>query len=330
MSHFRPFYVLVAIALTVNLSHVYAWSSTSIMPIGPIPNNTEWSYQYDIEATKNLLKKPVSLLKVNCNVSAVLRSLWYGEGKSTLLSLGILEGNYEYNVDFRSCSLWINNRSANQNSQKTLSEAQAIKTAQNFVKQQQGKIYSNLWKPVIINKSQRGNPVMYEKAGWAMQATPPTKPLFDDVEIIDGEEEEISREYVSYTVFFGATLQGISIYNQRGQPVWVSVDVNADGVTNFNSQLLPRKWSKAKSTKMTEENMISFINKWGNNPFYGSIQQVIFSKPERVYVLFTVPKNNTFETFIGDGIKLTSDIKLGGIQQYSMIVSVFEIWNNIR
>jgi len=52
-----------------------------------------------------------------------------------------------------------------------------------------------------------------------MQATPPTKPLFDDVEIIDGEEEEISREYVSYTVFFGATLQGISIYNQRGQPV---------------------------------------------------------------------------------------------------------------
>jgi len=60
------------------------------------------------------------------------------------LSLGILEGNYEYNVDFRSCSLWINNRSANQNSQKTLSEAQAIKTAQNFVKQQQGKIYSNL------------------------------------------------------------------------------------------------------------------------------------------------------------------------------------------
>jgi hypothetical protein len=78
----------------------------------------------------------------------------------------------------------------------------------------------------------------------------------------------------------------------------LTVEVNAEGVLSANAQLLPFKGSKTKAEKMSADGLISFINQGGNSPYYGNAESINFAKPERVYVLFTVQKGNTFDTYI--------------------------------
>lgn len=304
---------------------VYA-SDATMMPTDPIP--TTATYQYDAKAVSTLLSRSSSLFKVNCDINGVLQSLWYSAWKANLLSLWVLEWSYEYNADFRSCSLWINNRNANRNTNESISESEAIKKTDEFIAILKGKIYDKVGKPIIINKNQYGWVIMNAKD--SMNVTAETESPINDVEIIEGDEEEVTREYTSYSILYPYTFNGLPVYNQRGQQVGITIDVNKQGILSANAQLLPRKWSRARSKKMTSEQMISFLNMWWNNPFYGNTPSVLLNKPERVHVIFTVPRGNTSDTYIGNGILLDSKTTLDqySTQTYKMVVSDFAIGNN--
>jgi hypothetical protein len=51
-----------------------------------------------------------------------------------------------------------------------------------------------------------------------------------------------------------------------------------------------------------------------------------------VYVLFTVQKGNTFDTYIWHGIKLASDVNIDqrATQPYQLVISDFKIGNMIN
>jgi hypothetical protein len=103
------------------------------MMMPPI-SNSDKTYVFDEQATKNLLAQTSSLLRVNCNNLPVLQSMGFvSSSSSKIVSLGVQEGEYDYTVDFRSCSLWGNKRNAVW-SNKTLTEEQALAMANSFMK----------------------------------------------------------------------------------------------------------------------------------------------------------------------------------------------------
>ena len=146
----------------------------------------------------------------------------------------------------------------------------------------------------------------------------------------DNTDDTVQPEYTSFSILYPYTLNGNKIYNQYGNPAGITLEVNKDGVTSINVQLLLFKGSIKKSEKMTEENTLNLIKNWGNSPFRGQQSEIKLNKPERAYVLFTMWRNNTSELYISSGIRFGSSIKADqrAQQPYEMIISDYKIGNN--
>ncbi len=291
------------------------------------------SYKFDEQAAKNTLAQSSLILEVKCNGKAVLAAMWLGDGiGQQLLSIGYAEGEYEYNFDFRACSLWGNKPTANRQNIQSLTDAQALNFAKTFMQSGKlgNKVFSALGEPVIVSKYNNGwyypMPVDMMREGAAVSSS---TMKIDGIDIDESNPEKIDTEFTNYSIVFPYNIGGKTIYNQRGGKAGITVEVTSEWVVSFSAQLLPFTAARRDADKLSGDELVSFIKRGANNPFRGQATEVKLAAPEKTLVLFNLRRNGKTELYLASGMRLWSDVKLDqrSQQNYEMIISDYRVGN---
>ncbi|MFA5747983.1 MAG: hypothetical protein WC872_02605 [Candidatus Absconditabacterales bacterium] len=294
--------------------------------VPPIQNSI--SYIFDETGAKNLLANKSLLLQVNCNALPVLKSLGFTENTSKTFSLGLQEGDFDYNFDFRNCGLWANRTNANYNYTKSLTEKQALDFAEKFMQDSylKDKVFYKTGKPIILSKNNNGPYYPIAKEG-SIQSSDASD--ISGIEIDNSDPQTIEPEYTSFSILYPYVLNGQEIYEQYGNKAGITLEVSADGVMSLNARLLLFKGILRNSEKLSSDDLIRIIKMGGNSPFRGQTQQVKFNKPERILVLFNLRRDNKNYLYFSSGIGLKSNVKPDQYaqQNYNIILSDYKIGN---
>ena len=289
------------------------------------------NYTFDQTGTKAVLAQKSSLLKVNCNTLQVLQSLGLGQN-SKVTSVSIGEDTYDYTFDFRNCSLRGNKRD-NKWTNTSLTETQALEKAKVFLKSSNlaKKLYAQYGAPIVLSRN--GNyPRPYFIKGTESSVQPAEDLSLSGIEIDTNDTGNIDvvPEYTSFSILFPYTLNGTPIYNAYGSKAGIQLEVTAEGVTSINAQLLPFKGALRNAEKLSDDDVVSFVQRGGNSPFRGQEKEVKLFKANKVFVLFSLWRNNTTELYLSSGIRLGSSQKVDNYQaqNYEMIISDYKIGNS--
>ncbi len=301
------------------------WKDTTIVSekidrVPPYQGNK--TYKFDEKAVKAINLNESSLLKINCDSSQILKSLWFG-WNSKMFSVGLEEGTFDYTFDMRNCSM----RGSKRNyvwTAKAISEKDAIAKAKEFMKNSffNGKIYGKYWDPIVTYKNSNGGAIPYKIDAVSSKEN-------SDIEIDRNDTGVVELEFTSFSIVFPYSINNKPVYNAYGNKAGITLEVTADWVSSVNAQLLLFKWAVRSSEKITSEDMVSFIKRGWNNPFRGNQQEIELQKPEKVNVLFNIFRNNINELYLSSGIKLWSKVKIDqrNPQTYEMIISDYKIGN---
>jgi len=291
------------------------------------------SYKFDEQAAKTMLAQSSLILEVKCNGKAVLAAMWLGDGiGQQLLSIGYAEGEYEYNFDFRACSLWGNKPTANRQNTTSLTDQQALVAAKAFIQSGKlgNKVFSALGEPTIVSKYNNGWYYPMPMSEWmredvAMSSTA----KIDGIVIDESNPIKIDTEFTNYSIIFPYSIAGKSIYNQRGGKAGITVEVTSEWVVSFSAQLLPFTAARRDADKLSWDDLVSFVKKWGNNPYRGQAAEVKLNAPEKTLILFNLRRNGRTELYLASGLRFWSDIKTDQYaqQNYEMIVSDYKVGN---
>lgn len=280
------------------------------------------TYKFDEKAVNDLNFRDSSLLKLNCDSTTVLKSLGF-EGNTKMFSVGLEEGIFDYTFDMRNCSMRGNKRNYTWTN-NSINEKQALAKAKEFMRNSffKGKLFDKYWEPIVMYKNTNGGVMPYrlEKADYKMMS---------DIEIDPTDTGILEPEFVSFSILFPYVIDGKPVYNAYGNKAGITVEVTAEWVTSVNAQLLPFKGAVRSSEKLTNDDIVSFVKRGGNNPFRGNQAEIELQKPERVNVLFNVWRNNINEIYLSSGIRFGSKVRLDqrNPNNYEMIISDYKIWN---
>lgn len=299
-------------------------ASSSIMP--PQPTS---QYVFDTTAVKDLVVKNNALLQINCNVTAIMKVLGFWSSTQKLFSVGIESNGFEYTFDIKNCSLWANKANNTYNYSKSLTEQQALDFAAVFMKDSylKDKVYYQLGTPFIMYRNSNGP--MYP----LMKDSTATAPSGNDIEIDTTDTDgEVAPEYISFSVMYPYMINGQEVRDQYGNKIGIQLEVTADGVMSANARLLLFKWAKRTSEKITGDDAVRILNNGGNSPAYNLSTPVKLAAPQKVFVLFSLWRNNMNYNYLSSGIGLKSNIKVDQYAQqpYTMILSDYKIGNNVQ
>lgn len=297
-------------------------ASSSIMPISPSTSQ----YSFDTTAVKDLVVKNNSLLQVNCNVAAIMKVLGFGSSSQKLFSVGIESNGFEYTFDMKNCSLRANKLNNTYNYSKSLTEQQALDFATVFMKDSylKDKVYYQLGTPFIVNKNSNGP--MYPM----MKDSITTVTNGNDIEIDTTDTgSDIVPEYISFSVMYPYIINGQEVRDQYGNKIGIQLEVTSDGIMSANARLLLFKWAKRTSEKITGDDAVRILNNGGNSPAYGPSTSIKLAAPQKVFVLFSLWRNNMNYNYLSSGIGLKSSVKIDQYAQqpYTMILSDYKIGN---
>jgi hypothetical protein len=297
--------------------------------VPPIPSTTA-QYSFNESWVKNLITQKNTLLQVNCNGSAILQALGFGASTKKLFSLWLEENGYEYTFDIKNCSLRGNKVDVNYNYTKSLTEKEALASAEAFMTTAflKDKVFYQLGKAFVLYKNSNGPiyPLMRE---WTTVKDDVTNIEIDPNDTAD----DIVPEYTSFTIMYPYVINGQEVWDQYGNKVGMTLDVSADGVMSINARLLPFKAAKRNSEKLSGDDAVRILQNWGNSPFYSQTSTPIkFKAPEKVLVLFNLRRDNKTYLYISSGIGLKSDVKVDqrAQQPYTMILSDYKIGNTAQ
>ncbi|MBP7062179.1 hypothetical protein KA037_01330 [Patescibacteria group bacterium] len=289
------------------------------------------TYKFDEAATKKLLESKGALLQLKCNPKASITAMGLTNVSDKLLSVGMADGSYEYNFDFRSCALWVSNPTVSWDYNKSITEKDAIAKATDFVQKGflKGKIYDKLGEAKVLYRNSNQPMPYYDMQAGVRNESDAVD--YSDIVIVDdaGSDEVIEKEYYSFSIVFPYLVNGKQIYNQWGGPAGLTVEVSANGVMSANVQLLPFVAIKKESEKFTADEAVAYVKRGGNNPFYGAAQEIKLDAPQRAFVLFSLWRNNKNEMYLSSGIRFGSSLKtdVWAQQPYEMIISDYKIGN---
>ena len=298
--------------------------SSSIMP--PIQQSTS-QYSFDATAVKTMIAKNNSLLQVNCNVSAIMNALGFGSSTQKLFSVGIENNGFEYSFDMKNCALQANKTNNSSSYSKSLTEQEALDFAAAFMKDSylKDKVYYQLGKPFILYKNSNGPiyPMMKDSSTANVQNG-------SDIQIDTSDTGgEVVPEYISFSIMYPYTINGEEVRDQYGNRIGIQLEVSADGVMSANARLLLFKWAKRTSEKVSGEDAVRILNNGGNSPAYNQSATITLAAPQKVFVLFSLWRNNMNYNYISSGIGLKSSVKIDQYAQqpYTMILSDYKIGN---
>lgn len=299
-------------------------AASSIMPIQPQPTS---QYSFDAAAVKTLVAKDNSLLQVNCNVSAIMTVLGFGSSTQKLFSVGIEANGFEYTFDMKNCSLRANKVNNTYNYSKSLTEQQALDSAAVFMKDSylKDKVYYQLGKAFVVYKNSNGPiyPMMKDSSTTNVQNG-------SDIQIDTNDTGgEVTPEYMSFSIMYPYMINGQEVRDQFGNRIGIQLEVSADGVMSANARLLLFKWAKRTSEKISGDDAVRILNNGGNSPAYNQSATIKLDAPQKVYVLFSLWRNNMNYNYLSSGIGLKSNVKIDQYAQqpYAMILSDYKIGN---
>lgn len=308
-------------------------SASAMMPI----YNSSKTYTFDAASVKKFADATSTLLKVNCDGSQLLKDFWLTQNTSTVFSIGASDNNFDYTFDLRSCSLR-GSKTNQQNTSTSLTEAQALKAAKDFMASKflTKKIFSQYWDPIVISKNTNTILPMYKDATWpvAVSNWTASSSVIDlswiEIDPNDTWDVSVNPQYVSFTILFPYSINGQRVYNNYGGRAGISLTVTSEWVTSINAQLLPFKWAVRTADKMSADDFSGYIAQGGNNPYRGSEWTVALGKPQQVLILFSLRRKNVTEMYLSSGIKFTTSIKQDqrSQQNYEMTLSDYKIGNN--
>lgn len=265
--------IAVGIATAMSLSTTFADEANYVEPVAkPVATSDQMyvdpyygqsTYKFDEAATKKMLDGTSALLQLKCNPKAAINAMGLTNVSDKLFSVGLSDGKFEYNFDFRNCSLWASNPTSMQDYSKSIKESDAIAKAKDFMQNGflKGKIYDKLGEAKVLYKNSNQPMPYYDmRAGVKNQADTVE---YSDITIIDdsGSNENIEKEYYSFSIVFPYLVNGKPIYNQWGGPAGVTVEVSANGVMSANVQLLPFVAIKKESEKLSGDEAVAYVKK---------------------------------------------------------------------
>lgn len=298
---------------TTNQWKGWGWGSANSIWIDPeYPQGGNVTYNLDgIDLKGYITNTKQSIMKVKCDGKEILKSLGITNGK--VISVGIQEGDFIYNYDFNNCSFY-SNRTTYLLPTDEIKDADAIKMAQDFVNKAGALDYFRkmLGSPIITYRNN------YDAAG-------------------------VMREGKSYSasVVFPIKVGGRTVYQAYGEPLGLYVEVNSKGVNSVSAQILPFSFLKADSSKLSADDMIAFLKKGGNQPYYTYNMWVDFKAEvkamsyEKVWI-FTQkypPYGGSPALYLTSGIRIKTDKQIDNgpgqdKKDYNMVVSDYKIGNN--
>ena len=241
-----------------------------------------------------------------------------------MFSVGLEEGDFDYTFDMRNCSMRGNKKNSTW-SNKAVTEKDALAKAKEFMKKSffKDKVYAKYGDPIVTNKNGNGGIMPYRLESSKVK-------MDSDIEIDTNDTGVLEAEFTSFSILFPYIINDKPVYNTYGNKAGISLEVTADGVTSVNAQLLPFKGAVRSSEKLTNEDIVSFIKRGGNNQYRGNQAEIELQAPERVNVLFNVWRNNVNEMYLSSGIRLGSKVKVDqrNSQTYEMIISDYKIGNS--
>lgn len=301
--------------------------NSQIMP--PMPTQTSM-YDFDQTKVKALVAQNNALMQVNCNVPAIMKTLGFGSSTQKLFSIWLEVDGYEYNFDVKNCSLRANKVNNNYNYTKSLTEQQALDFAVAFMKDSylKDKVYYKLGTPVIVYRNSNGPmyPMMRDSAM-------PTAQNVSDIEIDTTDTGgEVTPEYISFSIMYPYLINGQEVREQYGNRAGIQLEVTADGVMSLNARLLLFRWAKRTSEKISGDDAVRMLNNWGNSPAYNQSTTIKLAAPQKVFVLFSLWRNNQNYNYLSSGIGLKSDVKIDqrAQQPYTMVLSDYKIGNTAQ
>lgn len=309
-----------------------AWwniSSSNVKIIDPerVPpvSTDRASYKFDEIATKAMNKQESSLLKLNCDSLKVLQNMGFTDRAAKMFSVGVEEGNFDFNFDLRNCSMRWNKRTSNTDL-KSLTEQKAFEYAAVFMKNPyfKWKIFDQLDKPILLYKNSNSWPYPFMRDG--MKETE----YFSWIDIDPKDTWSVELEYTDFTIIYPYLINWKRVYNQYWGPAWITLNINSQWVNTINAQLLPFIGAVRKSEKLTDTQLVDLVKNWWNNPFRWSHKQITLEKPQKITVLFSLWRNNLTERYLSSGIRFWSKVKTDPYAQssYEMILSDYKIGNN--
>ena len=302
-------------------------ANPSIMP--PIPVQTSM-YNFDQTKVKSLVGQNASLLQINCNVSAIMQVLGFGSSTQKLFSVGIENNGFEYTFDIKNCSLRANKANNTYNYSKSLTEQEALNFAAAFMKGSylKDKVYYQLGKAFVVYKNSNGPiyPMMKDSSPANIQNG-------SDIQIDTTDTGgEVAPEYMSFSIMYPYTINGQEVRDQFGNRIGIQLEVSADGVMSANARLLLFKWAKRTSEMLSGDDAVRILSNGGNSPAYNQSATITLSAPQKVFVLFSLWRNNQNYNYLSSGIGLKSNVKLDQYAQqpYTMILSDYKIGNTAQ
>ena len=298
--------------------------------VPPVPSNGV-SYVFNESWVKTLISQNNALLQINCNSSSIFKALGFGDFNKKVFSLWLEESGYEYTFDVKNCSLRANKVLNTYNYTKSLTEAQALDFADSFMKNTslKDKVYYQLGKPFILYRNSNGPiyPMMKE-------SSTATSSTLSDIEIDSNDTgTDVLPEYTSFSIVYPYLINGQEVREQYGNRAGIQLEVSADGVTSLNARLLSFKAAKRNSERLSGDDAVRILKNWGNSPFYTQTSTPVkFADPKKVFVLFSLWRDNKNYLYLSSGIGLKSDVKLDQYAQqpYTMILSDYKIGNNAQ
>jgi hypothetical protein len=229
----------------------------------PYYGDSDKNYSFDEQTVVSLLAQRSTLLKVNCNISAVLKGLGLGSSKVTITSIGLDENDMSYSFDFTNCSLRGNKKDV-QWSNKDITEDRGMMTAKSFLKSSKlkNRVFNPLGDPMIIAKNTNGGITpMYRTNMMMNKGATATEDNYPEIEIDENDTGNVDLTYTSFSILFPYKVNGKFVYTTQGVPAGVTVEVNANGVTSVNANLLPFKGAVRTSEKMGSGDLLAFARK---------------------------------------------------------------------
>jgi hypothetical protein len=295
-------------------------TSTKMVVDMPAPQVTKY-YKFDKQSFVNYFSGKVSSLQtLNCPKDSLLQEAGLSNTQRNWTAASYLDTKttLTYSFDFANCSISAYQTNYDSNP-KSLSPIDALATAKAFIVNLPlySSISAMLGEPVIVWAYGNNMPYYSEKIS--------ARPIPDTTgDYIDADMN------TNYSVIFPYKIDGKDVYGQYGNKMGVNMEVGANGVTSFSAQLLFPSGNMKKARRMTNAQMLSYINRGWNNQYRGNKSSVTLSSPKPIYVFMQDWRNGKSTNYLLTATLLPSSTLLDMNSPYSfyeMVVSDYVFAN---
>lgn len=308
--------------------------------IMPYPDNK--SYEFDKNKVMSMVdnQKGRGIYEVQCNSKVVLEKILWVKVNSEITTLSMKRDWMLNTYDMENCEM--NSYRANYNySTKQISVDNAKSIWQKYINDVfKGKwIIYDIWtNPIVISKGY-GWGIMYAKDLGTTSVDGvmvENDNVNEEIEIIEGQEEYIWKEYPSVTLLYPFTINvggnKTFIYNSQWDKLGITLTIDGNGVSNAGVSMLKIKLVKKSGDLTNWKSVVNLLSKGWNSPYYGNDNKIIVNWYERWMVLSSKYESDwSVKKYLTTWIILNTENSKpynNGEDNYRMVISDYSIWNN--